>query len=553
MSKGLIIHNTAPYPREVAWPCGEGATPRLIRGLDWSSKQLGPRENWPQTQRTVTDLLLACPFPMIALWGPNLIQIYNDGYLTLMGAKHPAGMGQPTAECWPEVWKFNEPIYKRIWQGETLKFEDQLFPITRHGFLEDAYFSLSYSPIRDQSQTVVGILVNVIETTDRVRAVLEQERTEQARRQATQSLQIERSKLTELFKQAPAFIAVVCGPDHIFELANEPYKLLVGDRQLIGNSVASSLPEAEQQGFVALLNRVYATGEPYIARAARLTLVRTSGTPPEERYLDFVYQPMRDLHGETSGIIVLGVDVTDRHKAEQSLIESEKLAAVGRLASSIAHEINNPLEAVTNLLYLATTSEELSPLIRGYLESAECELRRVSNIANQTLRFNRNSANQAAVFCQYLLADTLCIYQGRLLNSRVQVDERIRAARAVICFEGEIRQVLSNLISNAIDALHATGGRLLLRSREATHWKTLQKGVVLTVADTGSGMSKATMKNIYEAFFTTKGIGGTGLGLWISAGIIARHHGALRVRSSQGNMHRGTVFTIFLPFGADSP
>ena len=195
-----------------------------IRSLDWSSKSLGLCENWPETQRTITALLLACPFPMIALWGPDLIQIYNDGYLTLMGDKHPGGMGQSTAECWPEVWNFNEPIYKQVWEGETLKFEDQLFPITRHGFLEEAYFSLSYSPIRDPSQAVVGILVNVFETTARVRAIAERERTEEVRRLTAQSLQIERSQLTELFKQAPAFIAVVCGPDHIFELANAPYQ-----------------------------------------------------------------------------------------------------------------------------------------------------------------------------------------------------------------------------------------------------------------------------------------------------------------------------------------
>ncbi len=542
-----IINNNAPQTF-VEWPSGGGATAELIRSLDWSSNPLGVCEDWPQTQRIVTDLLLACPFPMIALWGPELIQVYNDGYLTLMGAKHPAGMGQPTEECWPEVWEFNEPIYKRVWQGETLTFEDQLFPILRREFLEEAYFSLSYSPIRDESQSMIGVLVSVFETTERVRAIQARERTEEARRDVAQLLEIERLKLTELFKQAPAFIAVLGGPTHIFEMANEPYQELVGERELIGKSVADALPEAEEQGFVALLNRVYETGEPYTARAARISLARIPGAPQEERYLDFVYQPMSESDGRTSGIICLGVDVTDRRTAENALIQSEKLAAVGRLASSIAHEINNPLEAITNLLYLATTSDELTPVIRGYLESAERELRRVSNIANQTLLFNKNSANQTAVFCQSLLADMLSIYQGRLFNARVQVEERNRASRAILCFKGEIRQVLSNLISNAIDALHPTGGRLLLRSREATNWKTLQKGVVLTIADTGPGMTSAVTKNIYDAFFTTKGIGGTGLGLWISSQIVDRHHGSIRVYSSQGETHRGTVFTVFLPF-----
>ena len=232
---------------------------------------------------------------------------------------------------------------------------------------------------------------------------------------------------------------MVCGPTHVFEMANEPYQELVGERQLIGESVADALPEAEEQGFVALLNRVYETGEPYIPRAARISLARIHGAPQEERYLDFVYQPMREPNGQTTGIICLGVDVTDRRTVENALIQNEKLAAVGRLASLIAHEINNRLEALTNLLYLATTSDELTPVIRGYLESAESELRRVSNIANQTLLFNKNSANQTAVFCQSLLANMLSIYQGPLFNSRVQVEERNRASRAILCFEGEIR------------------------------------------------------------------------------------------------------------------
>ena len=165
------IETTAPHPLTVDWPSGNGATSDVIRNLEWSAKPLGPCEHWPPTLRTTVELVLACQFPMIALWGLDLIQIYNDGYLTLMGAKHPAGMGQPTSECWPEVWEFNEPVYKRVWLGETLTFEDQLFPITRHGFLEEAYFTLCYSPIRDHLQTIAGVLVSVFETTQRKRLI----------------------------------------------------------------------------------------------------------------------------------------------------------------------------------------------------------------------------------------------------------------------------------------------------------------------------------------------------------------------------------------------
>lgn len=137
--------------------------------------------------------------------------------------------------------------------------------------------------------------------------------------------------------------------------------------------------------------------------------------------------------------------------------------------------------------------------------------------------------------------------QGRLVNNHIDVQKRKRAGQPVQCFGGEIRQVLSNLISNAIDSI-PTGGRLLVRSREATDWETGAKGLILTVADTGTGMSREVEGKIFTAFYTTKGIGGTGLGLWISKEIVDRHRGKLRVRSSQKTGGSGTVFTLFLPF-----
>ena len=149
-----------------------------------------------------------------------------------------------------------------------------------------------------------------------------------------------------------------------------------------------------------------------------------------------------------------------------------------------------------------------------------------------------------------MIGDSLSIYQGRIVNSKVQVDKRKRAQPSVMCLGGEIRQVLSNLIGNAIDAM-PFGGRLVLRSREATRWKTGERGIVLTVADTGIGMSAATQQKIFEPFFTTKGIGGTGLGLWISAEIVHRHRGTLSVRSSQAAKHTGLVCALFLPFEAN--
>jgi PAS domain-containing protein len=154
----------------------------MMQGHNWSQTPLGPRESWPQSLKTAVDIVLGCQFPMVVLWGPELVQIYNDGYREVMGSKHPAGFGQPTKDCWPEVWQFNEPIYARVRQGERVTLDDQLFPITRHGYLEEAYFSLCYSPVHDEAGTVGGVLVTVFETTARIKAEAERLRAEAALR-----------------------------------------------------------------------------------------------------------------------------------------------------------------------------------------------------------------------------------------------------------------------------------------------------------------------------------------------------------------------------------
>ena len=190
------------------------------------------------------------------------------------------------------------------------------------------------------------------------------------------------------------------------------------------------------------------------------------------------------------------------------------------------------------------------PEVQDYLEMAERELRRVSVISNQTLRFHKQSTAPRPVTCSDLFEEVLSVYQGRLFNSRIEVERRKRADRPFECFDGEIRQVLTNLIGNAIDAMHPQGGRLFVRSRQSCNWRTGQKGIVLTIADTGTGMPSQVFRKIFEAFYTTKGIGGTGLGLWVSKEIVDRHRGTLLVRTSQDEAHSGTVFALFLPYDA---
>ncbi len=186
-------------------------------------------------------------------------------------------------------------------------------------------------------------------------------------------------------------------------------------------------------------------------------------------------------------------------------------------------------------------------MAKEYLSTAEIELRRVSVIANQTLRFHRQATRAKPTTAAELIGGIIPIYQARFNNARVRIERRDRSSLPVTCFDGEVRQVLNNLVANAIDAMSPVGGRLLIRSREGTDWKSGRKGMILTVADTGSGIPADLQKKIFEPFFTTKGMQGTGLGLWISHEIVDRHRGILRVRSSQKQAATGTVFQLFLP------
>jgi PAS domain S-box-containing protein len=390
------------------------------------------------------------------------------------------------------------------------------------------------------------IFVPVIGANGDVEAVAGTTRDVTESRAAGDAILKERHRLAELFRQAPVFIAVLRGPEHIFELTNRQYLELIGNRNVLGKSLREAIPETVEQGFVAILDRVYQTGEPFLGHNQLVRLSRSPGQPLDDRYLDFVYQPMREADESISGIMVLGVDITERRRMESALMQSEKLAAVGRLSASIAHEINNPLEAVTNLLYLIGQSPDLSDSARDFTRMAQQELARVSQIATQTLRFYRQSTARSEVKISDLLDSVLKLYQGRLTSAGVEVQRDYRTSQPFLCFEGELRQVFTNLIGNALDASR-NGGKIILRSSTSTDWSTGRKGVRITVADSGHGMSRDVARRIFEPFFSTKGMTGTGLGLWVSLEIIQKHNGRIKVRSNSSAARHGTVFTIFIP------
>jgi PAS domain S-box-containing protein len=254
-------------------------------------------------------------------------------------------------------------------------------------------------------------------------------------------------------------------------------------------------------------------------------------------------------HMEAPGILVAFSavirDSTIRKRAEKALLQSEKLASVGRLASSISHEINNPLEAVTNLLYILETQYS-DPKAKEFVAMAQEELARVSHIATHTLRFHKQSSGRTSLDLSALTESVFGLYRARLKNQNIATIQDSSKASPLYCFENELRQVFVNLVSNAFDAMRS-GGKLTIRTRDTTLYPSGEKGVRISIADTGSGMSADTLIRLFEPFFSTKGIGGTGLGLWISRDLIEKNGGKIQVRSRNSVPGNGTVMSMTFP------
>lgn len=306
----------------------------------------------------------------------------------------------------------------------------------------------------------------------------------------------------------------------------------------LGRGVGGILPPAAATKLERSIETVFQSGEP--VRNLELTW------EPEPRrsrtWLVHLY-PVRTETDATRWVGAILVDITEQKRGEETLRRTEKLAAAGRLAASIAHEINNPLEAVTNLLYLIR-QENLSPEAAQFADLAQQEVTRVAEITQQTLRFYRQSTLPSLSNVAELVDSIITLHLGRIQTLQVDLRRDYDRTLQLFCFAGELRQLFANFISNALDAMTPEGGRLIVRIHAAT-MKGIP-GIRISVADTGSGITQEARRHIFEPFFTTKEATGTGLGLWVSEQIIRKHHGTVRVRS-RATGHTGTVFSIFFP------
>ncbi|MGC1872481.1 MAG: PAS domain S-box protein [Acidobacteriaceae bacterium] len=312
--------------------------------------------------------------------------------------------------------------------------------------------------------------------------------------------------------------------------------------EIVGQSILRLIPEELQFEEDEILRKLKA--------GQRLEHYETTRVTKSRKRIEvsLTISPVKDSTGRVIGSSKIVRDITARKQMERSLIQSEKLAAAGRMAATVAHEINNPLEAVLNLIFLARETCDSNSEAHEYLESAEKELERVSHIARQTLGFYRDTGTPVDVVIDELLKSVLSVYRSKLMSKGIAVDYRLEARHPLKASRGELFQVFSNIIANAIDALE-TGGLLEVETQEVAQAGTV--GIQVAIRDQGCGIEAEHLTRIFEPFFTTKEQHGTGIGLWVAKQLVDKHGGRIEIASRTKAGDSGTEVCIFFPF--DNP
>lgn len=360
------------------------------------------------------------------------------------------------------------------------------------------------------------------------------ERAEQTRRKLEQEVAIRerQAKLVQQIVEASTDCVMVLDAEWRINFLNQQaMQELSQDEGFVGQVLMEAMPGLLDTKFMEYYGR---------AMNERVTLAFEEFHVPRDKWYAVNVSPVGD------GIGIFFRDATERRRREAAIQKTEKLAAVGRMASSISHEINNPLESVINLLYLIEHAEGLDSETKTYALMAASEMSRVSHIVTQTLKFHRQSTHAAECRISEVLEGVVSLYHGRMTTRQVKLERRFAERDQMVCFAGDMRQVFANLIGNALDAM-AHEGTIWLRTRRSKDWKTGKQGLRVLVADNGCGMSEATRKSLFEPFFTTKPATGTGLGLWVSEEIIRNHEGRVQVRSCERAGRSGTAFLLFFP------
>jgi PAS domain S-box-containing protein len=513
---------------------GKSQMAERIRTHDWSLTPLGPIEDWSEALFFSANLMLSCAFPSLVFWGKELVQLYNDAFIPLLAERHPSGLGQTAQGCWSDAWQIVGPNLKRVMNdGETVFHENTVVPIVRDGRLQDIRWTYSYSPIFGAGGDVLGVLVVCQDITREVTAAQELQKIEEGKRESAKHL----SELAAIIESSED---VILSKDlnGTIKSWNDAGTRIFGysPEEMIGASILKLIPEHLHSDEKTILESIRAGRRiehfETVRRAKDGSLIEVSLT----------VSPIKDEQGRVIGASKILRDVSNRKRMEQSLLQAEKIAATGRMASTIAHEVNNPLAAVMNLLYLLRekiTDDEG----RGFLATAEDELGRVSHIAKQTLGYYREHAAARLASVGDIAEHALTVYEPRCTAAGITIIKSIGPSTKITLRRGEMMQVISNLIVNSIYAM-SRGGTLSISVCDAP---SPGNGVVLTVEDNGVGIGPKDLPRVFDAFFTTRATVGTGIGLFVAKQFVEGHGGRISIESNSESEKHGTIVRLFLP------
>ena len=512
---------------------GGGTMGAMMRAHDWSASPLGRPDTWPAPLRTVVDLMLNSKFPMFVAWGEELGFLYNDSYAAILGDKHPAALGQRFEQIWADIWDDILPLVERALNGEASYLDRLPLRMRRHGYEEDTWFRFSYSPVRQEDGVVAGMFCACVEMTGEVLA--QRYRDE------------ENQRLMTLFEQAPGIIAVLRGAEHVFELTNRSYQELVGKRDLVGKPVRAALPEVQGQGFFELLDQVYGSGEPFVGYAVPLRVQRAPGAPLEQRFIDFIYQPIRDQHDQVVGIVVEGSDVTVRKRVEDELRAANQQK--DQFLAMLAHELRNPLAPITTAGHLLQRGQLDPAAARRASDIIVRQAEHMTALVNDLLDVSRVTRGLVTLACGVL--DMRAVVHEAVEQVRPLMDARghrfdcdIPASLPAI--DGDrmrLIQVLSNILNNAAKYT-APNGHIVLAAG-------VDDGCVrIAVRDNGQGIEPSMLPYIFDPFIQAertpdRSQGGLGLGLALVRSLVQLHGGRVEARSEGAG--QGSEFVLWLP------
>jgi PAS domain S-box-containing protein len=512
---------------------GKSRMTEIIRAHDWSLTPLGPIEDWSEALLLSANLMLACAFPALVFWGKELVQLYNDAFIPLLAERHPSGLGQTAEECWWDAWQIVGPNLERVMSGETVFYENTVVPIVRDGKLQDIRWTYSYSPIVGADGKVLGVLAICQDITREVAVAQELRKREERMRASAKHL-------GELAAIVASSDDVILSKDLNGTITswNDAATRIFGysPEEMIGASILKLIPEHLHSDEKTILESIRA--------GRRIDHFETVRRAKDGRLIEvsLTVSPIKDEEGRVIGASKILRDVSSRKRIEQSLLQAEKIAATGRMAATIAHEVNNPLAAVMNLLYLLRekiTDDEG----RAFLATAEDELGRVSHIAKQTLGYYREHAAASLASVSDIAEHALRIYEPRCGAAHITIRKSINPSTKIVVRRGEMMQVISNLIANSIYAM-PDGGTLSLSVCDASSTKN---GIVLTIEDDGVGIRSQDLPKVFDAFFTTRTTVGTGIGLFIAKQFVEGHGGRISIESESESEKHGTTVHVFLP------